>query len=64
MVTTELLKGHRFQARNTSSMPARATTSMMSTLRKEGLIFFGVGGKAAAGEGAVVAAEAAGEWGC
>jgi hypothetical protein len=37
---------------------------MMSTLRKEGLIFFGVGGKAAADEGAAVAAEAAGEWGC
>ena len=61
MVTTELLKGQRFQARSTSKMPASATTIMMSTLRSEGLIFLGVGGKAAAdvdaGAGAGAAAE-------
>ena len=60
MVTTELLKGQRFQARSTSKMPASATTIMMSTLRSEGLIFLG-GGKAAAdvdaGAGAGAAAE-------
>lgn len=68
MLITELLKGQRFQARSTSKIPASATTSMMSTLRVEGLIFLGVLGNAAdaeadaapgAGDAAGVAAEAA-----